>query len=203
MYYSCQTLRHKETNALVRLRTGDSGTPSVWYWGDLEDGETLLICEDGSVIKGCLKDYAHIEDELGRACGGIPDKGEHVATRFKKYLVGPKEMAALREKRLLEWEAKVLGEMEQGNEVRNPFADGSQSWVFEKWFLAKRGALPLHRSYDSIRDKHHDEAYMNSRSQVFLHQGRPWVWMAHLSALARTDLAHLKKVAALVQDCAK
>lgn len=200
MYYASQTLRHKETNDLVRLRMAeDDGIPSLWHWGNLKNGETLFVSEDGSVIKGHLKDYTHIEDELGRACGGIPDKDEYVATRYKKYLVPAKEMAILREKKLLEWEAMVLGEMEQSDEVRNPFADGSQSWVFEKWFLEKRGALSLHRSYDSIREKHHDEAYMDSRSQIFFHQGRFWVWMAHLSALAVSDTEHLKKVAALVQ----
>jgi len=172
----------------------------MWHWGPLGSGETLFVTEDGTIIKGQLKDYTHVEDELGRACGGIPKKGDHVDMSLKKYLVGPEEMAILKEKKLREWEAKVLGEMEEGDEVSCPFADGSQPWVFEKWFLERRGAIPLHKSYDRISAKHREEAFPGSRDSLFFHQGKFWVHLGHLSKLAVTQTDHLKQVATFIES---
>jgi hypothetical protein len=200
MYYKGQTLRHKVNNTLARLFEGDIDDGSIWHWGNLPNGEAFFIAEDGTRFKAKRDDYTHIEDALGRACIGYLKEGEHVATDLKKYLGSKEEMAAMREQKLLEWEASVLSEMEEDQEVRCPFADGSESIVFRKWFLERRGAIPLHKSYDRISAKHQDDAFPNSRDSLFFHQGRFWIHACQLSKLAVTQVDHLKEVAAMVEE---
>jgi hypothetical protein len=197
MYYKGQTLRHKVNNTLARIYQGSIDDGSMWHWGNLPNGEMFFVGEDGTRFKAKRDDYTHIEDELGRACIGYLKEGEHVSIDLKKYVISKEEMAVLREKKLLEWEAKVLGEMEEGDQVHCPFADGSVSWVFQKWFLERRGALPLHKSYDSISAKHRDNAFPDSFDSIFFHQGRFWIHTLHYLSVTQVD--HLKKVAAMVQ----
>lgn len=195
-----QTLRHKETNELVRLHPEGPDT-EMWHWGPINSGEAAFIGEDGQLLKGTLKDYTHIEDELGRPCCGNPLEGEHVATRYKKYLVPEAEMEKLREVRLLGWEAKVLQEVGENKEIRAPFcAGGRPSQVFRKWFLERRKAITLHKTYDDISAKHRDCDFPDCRHFLFVYQGKAWLYESHQGTLARTDPGQLRKVAALVQS---
>jgi hypothetical protein len=161
----------------------------IFNHGDLHGSGPNLIAEDGTRFRGDLNDYDCVRDELGRPAGGRPPEGKHVDVRLKKYLVSGEEIAQMREERLHSWEAKLLGKMAQEGEVRHPFfADGSISRVFAEWFLSRRGARPLHRSWDWYK-----KVFTLSRDQIFTHQGKVWIYK-HSGDLVQTDLIYLRRV---------
>lgn len=155
MYSNGQTLRHKRTNELVRLAPSGG---SDWAWNIGKN--TTLIREDGSKFFDDIINYTHIEDELGRPYAKQPKEGQFVDESAKKYLISKREKMRMRKKKLLEWEAKVLKAMKEGEgqsfctagkEVHCPFADGSRSYLFGKFFLQRRKARPLYRYWNGIK----------------------------------------------------
>lgn len=180
-----QTLRHKETNELVRIvPTNDF---SVWYWPGKNN--TLFCREDGTTFAGKLKDYTHIEDEFGRAVCGRVKEGEFVDTGLKRYLVSEEKLAELREKSLAEWEERILKKLEESDYVRNPFADGSHCSVAEKYFLEKHNAKPLHKSYDDFKKEYNTLC----GQYVMRIYNRTWIYIRG-TGIKATSLEYLKEV---------
>jgi len=183
MYYNNQTLKHKKTNKLARLVPHSKST---WAW---DIGErTPFIGEDGKEFLGNICDYTHIEDELGRPYSKQPKEGQFIDESAKKYLVNKYEKLKMRKKKLLEWEKKVLGVMKKGDtiikgQVRKrgsvlcPFADGSQSTLFRRFFLKRRKAIPLYKYWNSIRKE-----YVNGPVS-FTYKKEVWVYHSNLSEL--------------------
>lgn len=189
MYYSSQTLRHKGTNALVRL-AGEKEGPA-FHW-NIEDGKSAFIAEDGTHFRDILDNYTHIEDELGRPVAGFDIKqGEFVDSSLRKYLVSPEEKAQMREAKLLAWEAELLAEMRAGGRVLCPFADGSKSQVFQEWFLKRRNAVPLWEE-DS------GQKWPEWAPVAFQFEGNWWVHTTRTECLIRVKpLTHLQVVGQL------
>lgn len=191
-----QTLRHKKTSQLVRL---DPEPGEMWI------GEkTAFIARDGTIIIDDIKNYTHVEDELGRPYCKMPAEGQFVDESAEKYLISSRKMAKMRQKRLKEWEAKVLDRM-SGNvktftyicngkstistcdsprkSVHCPFADGSEggagfSSLFRDFFLKRRGATPLYKVWNSIRKEY------TLGPMVFEHtDGQIWLYDEQISRL--------------------
>jgi hypothetical protein len=187
MYSHGQTLRHKETNCLVRLVPQNDD--SAWYWPG--EGATLFYGEDGTTFVGKLKDYTHINDEFGRAAIGRVKEGEFVDTSLKKYLVSEEKLADLREKSLSEWAAKVLNKLITIGIAHNPFADGSFCTMAKEYFLKKHNAKQLHLSYNSITKK---SDFMYCHQYVMKIDGKVWLYDEQMGYITPTSLEHLKKV---------
>lgn len=190
-----QTLKHKETNRLVRL---DPTPGQTWAW-DISK-KTAFIAENGTKFIDNINNYTHIEDELGRPYFNMPKEGQFVDESAKKYLVSEEKMAKMRKKKLKEWEAKVLDRM-AGNvkmftytcngkpktttcdsakkSVHCPFADGSKSFLFRDFFLKHRKAIPLYKEWNSIKKEYLDGP------MIFRHtDGQMWMYDERVSNLA-------------------
>lgn len=177
-----QTLVHIKTRKLVRLEPEPSSGSSFDMWAWNIGKKTAFIAKDGTKFIDDINNYIAVRDELDRPCySGPPAEGQFVDERLEKYLVGSKKLAKMRKKRLEKWEAKVLDSMKNGGPdsitkilpnglksttypsgygdvagkcVRNPFADGSKSLLFEKFFLERRRAVPLYKKWNSIMKKY-------------------------------------------------
>jgi len=197
-----QTLRHKEREELARLDPPTPGESWAWDIGP----NTAFIAEDGSKFIDDISNWTHVEDELGRPYAKQPAKGQFVDESAKKYFVSEEELAQMREKKLGEWEAEILDRMKNGGtpptikyiegikttcyghgsydnagkSVQGPFTwRGYQSLLFQNWFLKRRQAIPLYRSWNSIRKEYMDGP------MVFQHaDGQLWMYERHLSRLA-------------------
>jgi len=194
MFINGQTLVHKETNKLVRLDPG----PDDWDWNI--NKKTAFISEDGTKFADNISNYTHVRDELGRPYNHLPGKGQFVDESVKKYLVDDKQLSKMRQKKLKEWEAEILDRM-SGNiktftyfddgkpkthssdsarkTVHCPFADGSFSSIFRDFFLRRRKAVPLYKTWNGIFKK-----YING-PMVFKHtDGKLWIYDPHMNNLA-------------------
>lgn len=194
-----QTMRHKETNKLARL---DPVPGETWAW-DIGK-KTAFVAKDGTKFIDDIGNYTHVEDELGRPYSRMPAEGQFVDESAEKYLISAKKLAEMRQKKLKEWEAEVLDRMENGGpkpyteiiagvkttiyprhccdvagkSVHCPFADGSDSLLFRKFFLANRGATSLYEKWGSVLKKY------VSGPMVFRHtDGQIWIYNEQLSEL--------------------
>lgn len=93
MYYSTQTLVHKEKNTLARLANENEN--STFHWGDNCNG-TLFIDEFGNNFVDDINNYTNIEDEFGNPYANNPKKGEFVDISAKKYLVSEDKLKEMR-----------------------------------------------------------------------------------------------------------
>jgi len=202
-----QTLRHKKTNQLARL---DPEPGERWAWNIGK--KTAFVAEDGTKFVDDINNYAHVEDELGRPYFKQPAKGQFVDESAKKYLVSKKKLARMRQKRLEEWEAKILYRMDHdgpkpvveivgkikttryplhssdvgGKYVQCPFADGGDSSLFRDFFLKRRGAVPLYEKWNSIRKE-----YMPG-PMVFRHtDGQLWIYDRMMSELVIIEVGSI------------
>lgn len=187
MYSQGQTLRHKETNRLVRM-VPQPECASVWHWPD-KNGYTQFYNKCGAIFVDKLSNYTHIEDELGRAVSGKVKEGEFVDTSLKRYLVSEEELAVMREKRLEEWANEVETKLKESNFVRHPFADGSHSSLSEKYFLEKYNAKPLHKSYNDFRKEYNT---LCGQYVMKIHN-RTWIYIRG-TGIKATSLEYLKEV---------
>ena len=204
-YHNLQTIRHKTKNFLVRLGTeeeyrlcaaaGFRGTTGA-LGGYLLLAGTTLVREDGSMFLADLADYDCVRDELGRPVGGLPADGEWVDTRLKKYLVSAAELLRMRQKKLFDWEQKVMATMKLGHLVLCPFADGSRSIVFQKFFLERRGAIPLYVGWDTYH-----EVYKGYGALLLEAFGKPWVFTGGIAqSLTRVEKTQLKNLARFIDE---
>ncbi len=182
-----QTLRHKETNKLVRLVPKNDGT--VWY--QPTEGGALFYREDGTTFVGSPKDYTHIEDEFGRSLCGRIKEGNFVDTNLKKYLVSKEELTKMREKRLEEWVNEILTELRTNGYILCPFADGSFCIQVEKYFLKKYNAKPMYLSYNNI---HKEFNTLQCRLYLMKIDDKVWLYDSQLSHITATSLEYLKEV---------
>lgn len=196
-----QTLVHKKTNKLV------------WAWNIGK--KTTFIAKDGTKFVDDINNYTCVKDELGRPCHlGPPAEGQFVDERLEKYLVSTKKLAKMRQRRLEEWETKILDLMKNGGpdpiveilpnglkitrypcrcgdiaakRVGNPFSDsGSKSSLFEDFFLKRRGAVPLYKIWNTVMKK-----YMPG-PMVFCHtDGKIWLYDRMLSELVVIKNIHI------------
>jgi hypothetical protein len=195
MYFNGQTLVHKKTRKLARLVPKES--TSQWAW-DIDEN-TLFIDKKGILFEDDIENYECIKDELGRPYSKQPAKGQFVDESAEKYLVSKKELAKMKKKKLIEWEAEILNRMAGNVETNSfivngkikkyscespkksvhcPFADGSLSTLFEDFFLKRRHAVPLYKVWNSIVKR-----YVPG-PMVFRHtDGQLWLYDYRLSEL--------------------
>ena len=204
MYYRRQTLVHLMTRELARLTDQDVDSNWAWKLGD----KTLFVNEKGEKFADDHKNYGAVYDWLDRPRGDEPAKGQHVAVHLRRYaLATDVERAEMQEQYLHDWECDVLGEMKEvvdgesdRYDVLCPFADGSESLLFKRWFLERRGAIPLHKTMDNIYKKFNVNY---CRQYVFKHEGLIWMYDGQMSDLKLMDVDHLKEVAKTLQNWVK
>ena len=194
-----QTLRHKYTNRLARL---DPTPGESWAW-DIGK-KTAFIAENGTKFIDNINNYTHVKDELGRPYFNVPKEGQFVDESAKKYLVSEKKMAEMRKKKLEEWEAKVLDRMAGNVKYTNvtvngkvekhtsdsakksvccPFADGSKSFLFRDFFLGRRKAIPLYKSWSTYENFEKGGGFA-SGLMIFRHtDGQIWMYNERMSEL--------------------
>lgn len=165
MYMNGQTLRHKDTNKLIKLAiSGDSSF--AWNISD----KTAMYDEDGKPFVDDISNYTHIENEFGQAaCGGY-SKDNKPDLSLKKY-VGV-DLTAMRETSLLAWETKLLAEMDKTNIILCPFANGSQCPLFKQFFLERRKAVPLYQEWNRY-EKHNNTTPVESFNTSVWNDGPP------------------------------
>ena len=194
MLYNGQTLVHKKTNKLARLNHDREA--SMWAWNIGK--KTAFISENGKKFADDISNYTHIKDELGQPYAHPPKEGQFVDETAKKYLISKAELAKMRRKKLEELEADILDRM-AGNVKMNsciirggvkrtyscdvpkkmvhcPFSDVYP--LFRDYFMKRRGAGPLYRSWSSISKRYVDGP------MVFRHtDGQVWIYEYSLSEL--------------------
>lgn len=190
MYYSKQTLVHKETRKLARLCGQDEASNWAWDIGP----NTLFIDETGRKFQDHIKDYEPVYDWLDRPIGDNPREGQFVATHLKPYVTATTALRARRQQQyLLDWECYVLHAMKHEEfGVLCPFADGEKSVLFQNFFLEGRGAIALHKSLDGIFKKYNTKY---CRQYVFKYEGRLWMYDDQMSSLKRLEPLHMLSVA--------
>lgn len=83
MFVSGQTLRHKETDELVRLDPQPCDTMWAWSIGK----KTAFIKKDGAKLIDDINNYTHVTDELGRPYSRQPEPGQFVDESAENHLV--------------------------------------------------------------------------------------------------------------------
>jgi hypothetical protein len=191
MYFTGQTLVHKEKRFLARLATKEDGT---FAWNILGNG-TPFVLEDGTKITDKVSNYTHVEDEFGHPYAQCPKKGQFVDESAKKYLVSVAELKKMRQtslrKNLIkakELEILILKEMKICKEAKgsgqnhdayySKLAKGVTYWSnrlnnkyfnFTEWFLKRRKAKILFfvlRGWNYSRFK--------PQTYVFEYAGKTW-----------------------------
>lgn len=191
MYSNGQTLRHKLTNAIVRLAVrGDS----AWAW---EIGEqTAFIDAEGKAFAAPIDDYINFEDEFGRAvCGTFDPKLPDLS--LKRYILTPAQRLKLKRASLrrikqeaVAFETKVLSAMRGEKPAHNSrviilgdhltppqlfgvsahFPTVNRDFNPYIWFIKRRGGKVLYRTLDRWNGKRQDGAY------TFRYAGKRWIW---------------------------
>lgn len=166
MYYSNQTLRHKETNQLVALCPTNKDT--VWKWNI--GNKTLFVDKQGNKFVDDISNYIHIEDELGNPCSNDPKKGQFVDESLEKYLVSKHKLLKMKKQTLNLYLNQILEKLTKEKSFMVNFSS-THNYVFKKYFLRYMHATPLYISYDKIYKK-----YRPSREKVFIYNHKLWLY---------------------------
>ena len=164
-----QTLVHKKTKKLARLNPNREA--SMWAWNIGK--KTAFISENGEKFTDDISNYTHIEDELGRPYAHPPKEGQFVDESAKTYLVSKTKLAKMRQEKLKELEAGILDRMAgnikmssctENGKLRTYSCDSPKKRVhcpfpgiyaiFYSYFMERRKAVPLYRSWCSIKKKY-------------------------------------------------
>lgn len=187
-----QTLVHKKTKELARM-VPEPGERWAWNIGK----NTVFISKEGTEFIDDINNYTHIKDELGQPYAHPPKEGQFVDETAKKYLVSKAELAKMRRKKLKELEADILDRMAGNVRMQSCITNGKKRTyscdypkimvhcpfpgiyaTFRNYFLERRKAVPLYRSWCSITKKYTDGP------MVFRHtDGQLWIYEYHLSEL--------------------
>lgn len=143
MYYSNQTLYHKETHKIVALNPSKNNC-SQWNWEVGENsGKTHFIDENGVTFWDKLDNYIHFENFIREAEPGFIDKNSpnpYVDITLKKFLVFGKERERKIKNELNKRCREILKKIDEDNFVFCPF---KSSWNLFKHFKNKVKSKPL------------------------------------------------------------
>jgi hypothetical protein len=184
MWAQGQTLRHKTTNALVRLAKCEDN-PSLWAWDRNSDGTHSAFDEAGRPIRIYHGDFTHVEDELSRPVFG---KGQHPYPdlTLKRFING--DLATMRKERLEKWTDKLILEMKTLNNISCPFSDGSRSFVMEEHFLHEMHSKPLYTQWSSFNKR-----FVDGPPTFMLHN-KQWLFNSFLNELVVIETLHARIV---------
>lgn len=151
MYYSSQTLRHKDTNKLVALHPlHEEGSIFNWEVGK----HTSLIDENGVLFYDNINNYTPILDWFGRPAStveGEKSTSKHIDTTLKKYLfVSGEEREIKKQQALEQWRDRLLKRLETETHIYCWYADGSICPIFRKYFMEYIKAKPLIEAWNNI-----------------------------------------------------
>ena len=132
MWYTGQTLQHKETKALV---IANPTIDTAWAWVDSK-GNMLFKNEEGKIFEDNPKNYTRITDWSGRSNPGKFDADGLPDASLKQYVGVSDEIRKQKHQEFLEeWYVWLLEELDKREEISCPFADGSRCREAQKYCM--------------------------------------------------------------------
>lgn len=168
MYWSNQTLYHKETHKIAALHPQlNIGSAFNWEIGH----NTSFIDEFGNKFTDDIKNWTNFVDWFDRGVAHTREKStsKFVETGLRQFLVFGEQREINKKKALEEWRDKILKQLETEDEVRSWYADGSKCILFKEYFMKYVKAKPLVESWCSIMRE------FVPRGHTFKYKGRKFL----------------------------
>ena len=162
MYHSNQTLYHKITGELAALNPSLNNS-FQWNWEiGKKNGLTHMINENGITYWDDITNYNNFTDWFDRPISYTKEEStsKYVNNSLKIYLVSDYQRNKNKKKFLKEWKNKIINNLKNSKQVRNFDCDGSQCYLFRKYFLRCVKAKPLFKVYNIYNNKPLSKCYV-------------------------------------------